>query len=146
SSDLGGGISAEIPLSQRVSAEVGVSYRNLKVGRDMEADRTDTTGFLQTVGIRHAVGMVSVPVSLNYAFTETFSLSLGLEPFRAVRDQRTDILRSYRWVGGGVLPGDATGRMVGNETRLKSAESLYRGNTYLGFIRWCGRYSPPRRG
>src|SRR3546814_3366960 len=38
---LGGGVSARIPLSGRLSAEVGVSYMSLRVGTDREVDKTD---------------------------------------------------------------------------------------------------------
>ncbi len=139
---LGGGVSARIPLSSRISTEVGVSYMNLKVGKDMEADRTDTVS-LQTVGIRNAVGMVALPVSVNYTFTEYFSAALGLVPFRVVSDRRTDIRQSFRWVSGDVLSGDTTGRLVSEKTRSRRADSLYRGNTYLGFIQVSGQFSPP---
>src|SRR3546814_219981 len=105
-------------------------------------DKTDTVS-LQTVGIRNSVGMVAMPVSLNYAISESFSASFGLMPFRVVRDQRTDIHQSYRWLSDGVLSGDTTGRLVGERTRAKRADSLYMGNTYLGFIRVSGQYSPP---
>src|SRR3546814_12982574 len=59
---LGGGVSARIPLSGRLSAEVGVSYMSLRVGTDREVDKTDTVS-LQTVGIRNSVGMVATPRS-----------------------------------------------------------------------------------
>src|SRR3546814_5403598 len=121
---------------------MGVSYISLRVGTEREVDKTDTVS-LQTVGIRNSVGMVAMPVSLNYAISESFSASFGLMPFRVVRDQRTDIHQSYRWVSDGVLSGDTTGRLVGERTRAKRADSLYMGNTYLGFIRVSGQYSPP---
>ncbi len=135
---LGGGVSAQIPLSNRLSAELGMSYRNLKVGADGEADRTDTVS-LQMVGVRHSVGMVGLPVSLNYAISENFSASLGLMPFRVVRVQRTDILQRYRWVSNG----DATGRLEGERTQTKRADSVYMGKTYWGFFQAAGQYSPP---
>lgn len=137
-----GGLSAQFPLSRKVAAEIGVSYMNLKVGKDMKADRTDTVG-LQTVGIRYSVGMVAIPVSLNYAFTENFSGTLGLVPFWVMKDQRTDIHQSYRWVSGDMLSGDTTRRLVGERTRSQRDDSLYTGNTYLGFVQVSGRYSPP---
>ncbi|HWK56281.1 MAG TPA: hypothetical protein VNQ80_03015 [Parapedobacter sp.] len=138
---LGGGVSVQLPLSNRLSTEVGVGYMGLRIGKNFEANKTDTVS-LQTVGVRNAIGMVAIPISLNYAFTESFSGSLGLVPFRVVRDQRTDILQRYRWVSGGVLSGDTTGRLIGERTRMKRADSLYMGNTYLGFIQVSGRYTP----
>lgn len=139
---FGGGASAQIPLSNRFSTEVGVSYMNLKVGADMEADKRDTIS-MQTVGVRNSVGMIALPITLNYAISENFSASLGLVPFRVISDQRTDILQSYRWVIGNELSGDTTRRLVGERTRTKRTDSLYMGNTYLGFIEVSARYTPP---
>lgn len=134
-------ITARLPLSDRLSAEIGVSYEHLKVGEDKEADPADTVS-LQVVGVRHAVGMVSVPVSLNYAISENFAASLGLVPFRVVRDQRTDILQRNRWVSG-ASSGDTAGRLIVERARMKQADSVYMGNTYFGFIRLSGQYTPP---
>ncbi|MEC3881398.1 hypothetical protein [Parapedobacter sp. 10938] len=135
---LGGGVSARLPLTNRLTAEIGVSYLNVKVGQDKEADPADTVS-LQVVGVQNAVGMVAVPVSLNYAISENFGASLGLVPFRVVRDQRTDILQRNRWVGNG----DGTGRLEGERSVMKRADSVYMGNTYLGFVRLSGQYTPP---
>lgn len=139
---LGGGVSAQIPLSRGISTEIGVDYMNLRVGMDMEADRADTIS-QQTIGIRNSVSMVAIPVSLNYSITGNFSASLGIVPFRVFRDQRTDIYQSYRWVGGDVLSGDTTRRLIGERTRSQRADSLYMGKTYLGFIRVSGHVTPP---
>ncbi len=138
---FGGGVSAQIPLSSRISTEIGVNYTNLTVGTDMEADRADTVS-QQTIGIRNSVGMVSIPVSLNHDVTENFSASLSLVPFRVVRDQRTDIRQSYRWERGDGLSGDTTRRLVSERTRSQRADSLYMSNTYLGFIQVSGQFNP----
>ena len=137
---LGGGVSAQLPLSNRLSVEVAVSYVKLTVGQDNEADPTDTIN-LQVVGIRNRIGAVAVPVSLNYAISENFAASFGLMPFRVVRGQHTDILQRYRWVhNGDAAPG---GRLMTERTHMKRPDSLYVGNTYLGFLQLSGRYSPP---
>ncbi|GGG87659.1 hypothetical protein GCM10007415_21870 [Parapedobacter pyrenivorans] len=139
---FGGGIAAQIPLFSRISTEIGVSYTNLRVGVDMAPDMTDTVR-RQLIGIRHSVGMVAIPVSLNFLVTKNFSASLGLVPFRVVRDQRTDILQSFRWVKGDVLSGDTTSHLVGERTTSKRSDSLYMGKTYLGFVHIAGQLSPP---
>lgn len=139
---FGGGLSAQIPVTRRISTEIGVNYTNITVGTDMEADMTDTLS-LQTVGIRNSVGMVAIPVSLNYAVTESFTASLGLVPFRVVRDQRTDILQSNMWAAGGGLTADTTRRLAGERTRSRRADSLYMGNAYWGFVQVSGQFSPP---
>ena len=139
---FGGGISVQVPISSRLSSEIGLSYRSLKTGIDMKADRTDTLA-PQIIQTRSAVGMVAIPISVNYVVTENFSASLGIMPVRVVRDQRTDVLQSYRWVMGEGVPGDTIRRLVGDRTRLQRTDSLYKGNTYLGFIQLSGRYRPP---
>ena len=139
---LGGGVSAQIPLSSRISTEIGVSYTNLRIGANMPLDMADTVS-TQLIGIRHSVGMVAIPISLHYPIAKNLSATVGLTPFKVVRDQRTDILQSYRWVAGDVLSGDTAGRLVGERTTLQRADSLYKGKTYLGFIRVSGQFSPP---
>lgn len=140
---VGLGASARLPLSNRLQAEIGVSYLNMKVGQDNELDPADTLTS-PLAGVRHAVGMVALPLSLNYAISENVSISFGLTPFRVVRDQRTDVLQRNRWISGGLSPGDSTrGRMVAERTRSRWADSLYRGNTYVGFVKLSARYNPP---
>lgn len=139
---LGGGVSAHMPLSHRLSTEIGINYMNLKVGFDRKADMRDTIS-MQVVGVEHAVGMVALPIKLNYAISENLSASVGITPLRVVRDQRTDILQSYKWVSGNMSSADSTGRLLGETTRMRRPDSLYMGNTYWGFIELSGRYSPP---
>lgn len=139
---FGGGVSAKIPLSTRISAEVGANYSSITVGTNMDADIADTIN-QQTIGIRHTVGMVSTPVSLNYAISESFSVSLGITPFKAVRERRTEILQSYRWDPPNLPPGDTTRRLVSERNELRQPDSLYKNNTYLGFVQLSGRISPP---
>jgi len=139
---LGGGVSAQIPLSNKLYAEIGASYANMTVGTDMEVDKTDTVS-IQTAGIRNAVGMVSLPVSLNYALTENFAASLGIVPFRVVSAQRTDILQTYRWVPGDIASGDTTGRLISERSESKRPDSLYKNTNYWGFIQLSGQVSPP---
>lgn len=145
---LGGGVSAQLPLTDRLGAEIGVSYLNVKVGQDKEADLADTVS-MQLVGVRNSVGLVALPLSLNYEISERFTVSLGLSPFRVVRDQRTDILQRNRWISGNVSSSDSTGgRLVTERTRSQRADSVYMGNTYLGFVQLSGMYTPsilPRR-
>lgn len=139
---LGGGVSARLPLAKRLSMEVGVSYLNIKVGQDKEADPTDTVS-LQRVGMRKSLGMVALPVSLNYTISESFSASLGLSPFRVVQGRHTDNLLRYRWAHSGATSGDSTGgRLVHERSRIQRPDSVYTGNTYIGFIQLSGQYSP----
>lgn len=139
---VGGGLSAQIPLSSRISAEIGASYSNIIVGTDLDIDVPSMEGDYM-VGTRNAVGMVAVPVALNYSVTEHFSASLGLVPFRVVRDQRTDIFQSYRWVIGDISSGDTTRRLVSERRETRQPDSLYKNNSYLGFIQLSGYFSPP---
>ncbi|WP_436833573.1 hypothetical protein [Parapedobacter sp. DT-150] len=139
---LGGGVSARIPLSDRISTEIGLTYTTMKVGRDRAADITDTVS-TQLVGMRNTVGMVMLPVSLNYAISEHFTASLGVAPFTVVRDRRTDILESYHWIRGDVASGDTSLRLVSERSELKRPDSLYQNNTYLGFIQLSGYVHPP---
>lgn len=139
---LGGGLSASIALSRRISIEVGANYSKLSVGQDREADTNDTVS-QQIVSTSHAVGMVSVPISMNYALSESFSASVGIMPFKAVSDLRTDILQSYRWIPGDIASGDTTGRLISEQHEWRRSDSLYKNNTYLGFIYLSGYISPP---
>ncbi|WP_143053845.1 hypothetical protein [Parapedobacter koreensis] len=139
---VGGGLSAQIPLSSRLSAEIGASYSNMTVGTDLDIEVPSMEGDYM-VGTRNAVGMVAIPVALNYSVTEHFSASLGLVPFRVVRDYRTDILQSYRWVRGDLSSGDTTRRLISERNEMKRPDSLYKNNSYLGFIQLSGHISPP---
>ncbi|MFB2120008.1 hypothetical protein [Parapedobacter sp. 2B3] len=140
---LGGGVSAQLPLSNRLSLEVGTSYMKVKVGQDMEADPADTVS-LQRVGMRNAVGMVALPVALSYAISESFTVSAGLFPFRVVHGRHTDILLRYRWVNDGAASAESTGgRLIEERTRMQRVDSVYLGNTYIGFIQLSGQYHPP---
>ncbi|SKB28675.1 hypothetical protein SAMN05660226_00410 [Parapedobacter luteus] len=139
---LGGGLSAQIAFTNRMSAEIGLSYSSMTAGKRWAADMSDTTGS-QVVESRNTIGMVSLPVSLNYAFTERFSVSLGLAPFSAVRDRRTDVIQSNRWVHGDMLSGDTTRRIISERTESNRPDSIYRGNNYWGFIQLSGYVTPP---
>lgn len=140
---IGGGVSARLPLSNRLKAEIGVSYLNLKVGQDNKVNPADTITS-QLASVRHSVGMVALPLSLNYAISENVSASLGLTPFRVIRDQRTEILQRNKWVTNDFSPGDSTrGRMVTERTRLQRPDSVYMGNSYLGFVKLSAQYNPP---
>ncbi|MBK1439836.1 hypothetical protein JHJ32_07565 [Parapedobacter sp. ISTM3] len=138
---FGGGVSARIPLTDRISTEIGINYSRMTAGKNWRADMTDTINS-QTVGTRNTVGMVSIPFSLNYAFSENFSASLGLMPFRAVSDRRTDILQTNRWVRGDLSSGDTTRRLVSERSKMRQPDSLYLGNNYWGFVQLSGRISP----
>lgn len=97
---VGGGVSARLLLSNRLKAEIGVSYLNVKVGQDNKVNPADTITS-QLASVRHSVGMVALPLSLNYAISENVSASLGLTPFRVIRDQRTELLQRNKWVTDG---------------------------------------------
>lgn len=138
---FGGGVSARFALTNRISTEIGISYSRMTVGKDWEADLSDTTGF-QVVGIRNTVGMLSIPVALNYAFTEHFSASVSVIPFRGVSDRRTDILQSNRWVRGDISTGDTTRRLVSERSESRRPDSLYGGKNHWGFVQLSGHVAP----
>lgn len=138
---VGGGVSAQIPLSKRIYTEIGINYLRLTVGEDIAIETPDMEGNY-LIGTRNKVGMVTIPISLNYSINNTFSASLGLVPFRAVSDQRTDIIQSYSWTTGGIS-GDTTRRLVAERNEMTRRDSLYRNNNYLGFVQLSGHISPP---
>ena len=138
---FGGGLSARVALTDRISTEIGVGYSGMTVGNDWEADMSDTVNS-QIVGSRNTVGMVSIPVSVNYAFSENFSASLGLVPFRAISDRRTDMLQTNRWMRGDMASGDTTLRLVSERSKSRRPDSLYRGSAYWGFIQLSGHIAP----
>jgi len=45
-------------------------------------------------------------------------------------------------VAGDVLSGDSTGRLISERSTLATPDTIYNGNTYLGFFRLSGHYSP----
>ncbi len=137
-----GGVSMEVPLSGKISAEIGANYTAMTVGTDIEFDEPSTEGDY-LVGVRNRIGMVAIPVAVNYAVSEHFAASLGIVPFRVVGDRRTDILQSYQWIRGGISSGDTTWRLVGNQVESHRRDSLYKGNNYLGFVQLSGRISSP---
>lgn len=139
---FGAGLSTKIPLSTRISAELGANYSRIAVGTAIEPDLTDTT-HIQTIGIRHTVGMISVPVSLNYAISESFSFSLGVTPFKAITDRRKETQQWYRWETANASTGDSTRLWVGERREFQYADSTYKNNSYLGFVQLSGRISPP---
>ena len=139
---FGVGVSAKIPLSTRISAELGANYSRMTVGTNVEPDMTDTT-HMQTIGIRHTVGAISVPLSLNYTISENFSVSLGVTPLRVISDRRKETLQWYRWEPANPSQGDSTRRLVGERREFQYADSTYKNNTYLGFVRLSGGISPP---
>jgi len=139
---LGGGMSASIPWSDRLSTEIGATYTVLTIGKDMEAVTADTIS-TQLTGMRNTVGMVALPISINYLISENFSAGIGLTPFKVVRDQRTDILASYRWTTGGNSAADTIRRLITERSKVRRSDSLYKTNTSWGFIQLSGRIHPP---
>lgn len=138
---FGGGISARFPITDRIAAEIGISYSRMKVGHDRTVDKMNTVA-TQLAGTRDITNMVSIPVSLAYSFSESFAASVGLTPFRAVNGRRIDILQTNRWVSGGNSPRDSVGRILSERREVGRPDTVYRGNTYWGFIQLSGYYSP----
>ena len=138
---FGGGISARFPITDRIATEIGISYSRMKVGHDLTVDRMDTVA-TQLAGTREIISMVSIPISLGYSFSESFAASVGLTPFRALNGRRIDILQTNRWVSGGNSPRDSVGRILSERREMSRQDTVYRGNTYWGFIQLSGYYSP----
>src|SRR5690606_13930610 len=134
-------LSARFPLTDRISAEIGINYSRMKVGDDWAADKADTVSS-QLVGTREIINMVSVPVSLGYTFSESFSASLGITPFRALGGKHIDILQRNRWVHGSSSSLDTAGKLIHERSEMSRPDSLYRGNTYWGFVQLSGHFSP----
>lgn len=138
----GGGVSVQIPLSGRLLAEIGVSYSRMTIGTDMEVDKPDTIS-LHKIGIRHTLGMASLPISLHYVVSDGFSVALGMKPFMVVTDQRTDIYLSYKWIPPDISSNTSIGRLVSERHELRRSDSLYKNKAYLGFVQLSGYISPP---
>ena len=140
----GGGGFVHLPLMGRLSLEAGVTYGRITVGSDSTADRSDTLS-LQQVGIRHALGKIAVPLSLHYQFSAGFSASVGIAPFMVLSDRRTDMYQSYKWVpsSGNPPSNGSPGRIVSNRRNVHYADTAYKKDVYVGFVRLSAQVSPP---
>ncbi|MBL1408007.1 hypothetical protein [Sphingobacterium faecale] len=132
---FGDGLSAKIPLSTWLSGELRASYSRLTVGEEIEADTMH-------IRIRHTVGMISVPVLLNYTVSENFSVSLGVTPSKVITERRRETLQFYQWEPVSTSSADSTRRLVSERRESSYEDSVYKNNTYLGFARLSGRLSP----
>ncbi|HLT33533.1 MAG TPA: hypothetical protein VKZ98_07075, partial [Aquaticitalea sp.] len=54
-----------------------------------------------------------------------------------------ETLQWYRWEPANPSQGDSTRRLVGERREFQYADSTYKNNTYLGFVRLSGGISPP---
>lgn len=155
---MGAGVSVQIPLTDRISTEIGGSYAHIKGETDLKTDydiltgpygitRPQISGLIAVenigIGVKHNLGIISLPISVNYQFSRSFSSSLTLKPFKVIGERRTDIAKENTWEP---LPSSfgTSKRLLSSEIReIKQSSTDYKNNTYWGFIEASTSISPP---